>query len=279
MTRKQAVFIIAVNALISILISLCVAFLVILPERLAPSSDQPIAQSPAQGEADAGGGGEMAAGMQASVPPTATPIVYIVQPGDTISSLALQFKVSGTDIIAANQIQNPDFLVAGVELTIPVGGLPPSTATWIPAPTLTLTPLPFEPPSYELTGTATPDAGQASSSSPTSTPSGAELFLEITEILGVGDLEQERVDISNVSNQLVDMTGWTLANPDGNTYIFPNYRLWPGGTVTVHTKIGQDGVPITSLFWGRLEPVWIPGEVATLRNAEGVAIVTYVVNP
>jgi len=279
MTRKQAVFIIAVNALISILISLCVAFLVILPERLAPSSDQPIAQSPAQGEADDGVGGEMASGMQASVPPTATPIVYIVQPGDTISSLALQFKVSGTDIIAANQIQNPDFLVAGVELTIPVGGLPPSTATWIPAPTLTLTPLPFEPPSYELTGTATPDAGQASSSLPTSTPSGAELFLEITEILGVGDLEQERVDISNVSNQLVDMTGWTLANPDGNTYIFPNYRLWPGGTVTVHTKIGQDGEPITSLFWGRLEPVWIPGEVATLRNAEGVAIVTYVVNP
>lgn len=104
-------------------------------------------------------------------------------------------------------------------------------------------------------------------------------MLEIAEILGVGDLEQERVDISNVSDQLVDMTGWTLANPDGNTYVFPNYRLWPGGTVTVHTKIGQDGEPITSLFWGRIEPVWIPGEVATLRNAEGVTIVTYVVNP
>jgi LysM repeat protein len=279
MTRKQAVFIIVVNAVISTLISLCIAYLVILPGKLAPSGGQPVAEPPAQRAARAGQPVEMTVEVLASVPPTATPIVYVVQPGDTISSLALKYSVPGADIIAANRIQNPDFLAAGIELIIPVGGLPVATATWTPVPTVTHTPLPFEPPSTEMTGTATPGAGESVASPPTSIPTGGELRVDITAILGVGDLEQERVDISNGSDQLADMTGWTLANPDGNTYVFPNYRLWPGGTVTVHTRIGPDGEPITSLFWGRLEPVWLPGEVATLRNAEGVALVTYVVGP
>lgn len=279
MTRKQALFIIVVNALVSTLISLCVVLLVILPEKLTTSDGQPESEMPSQREASAGQPAEMAVAVLASVPPTATPIVYVVQPGDTISSLALRFRVPGTDIIAANRIQNPDFLVAGVELTIPVGGLPPATATWTPVPTVTYTPLPFAPPSAELTGTATPETGEVAASPPTSIPSGGGLRVEITEILGIGDLEQERVNISNASDQLADMTGWTLANPDGNTYVFPNYRLWPGGMVSVHTRIGQDGDPITSLFWGRLDPVWVPGEAATLRNTEGVTIFTYVVNP
>ncbi len=279
MTRKQAVFIIVVNALISTLISLCVVLLVVLPEKLTTRGGQPVSEILSQEAANAGQPVEMTVEVLAAVPPTATPIVYVVQPGDTISSLALIFEVPGRDIIAANQIQNPDFLVAGVELTIPVGGLPPATATWTPVPTVTHTPLPFAPPSAELTGTATPEAGEVAASPPISTPSGGGLRVEITEILGVGDLEQERVNISNVSDQLADMTGWTLANPDGNTYVFPNYRLWPGGMVSIHTKIGQDGDPITSLFWGRLDPVWVPGEVATLRNTEGVAMFTYVVSP
>jgi LysM repeat protein len=279
MTRKQAVFIIVVNALISTLISLCIAFAVIMPERLTISENQPVTLPPAQGVADTGSQAEMSAKVPASISPTATPITYVVQPGDTISSLSLKFQVAGTDIIAANQIRNPDFLVAGVELTIPVGGLPPVTATWTPVPTVTHTPLPFEPPSASMTGTSTPEPGVEATSPPTMTPAGGEQLVEITEILGVGDLEQERVNITNSSDELADMTGWTLANPDGSTYIFPNYRLWPGGTVTVHTRIGQDGEPITSLFWGRLEPAWVPGETATLRNADGVTLGTHMVSP
>jgi hypothetical protein len=183
------------------------------------------------------------------------------------------------DIIAANQIQNPDYLVAGLELAIPVGGLPPATATWTPIPTATETPLPFEPPSAELTRPATQEEGQPTTASPTTAPVAGDLRVEITEITGVGDVEQEKVSIANISDQVADMTGWTLANPEGHTYIFPNYRLWPGGTVEVHTGIGQDGDPISSLFWGRLEPVWVPGELATLRNADGVTLATHAVSP
>jgi hypothetical protein len=105
------------------------------------------------------------------------------------------------------------------------------------------------------------------------------LQMEIAEIIGAGSAEQEQVTITNTGDELADLVGWTLSDSEGNTYLFPNYRLWPESSVTVHTGIGQDGDPISSLFWGRLQSVWTPGEVATLRTAEGIVVVTYVVSP
>jgi LysM repeat protein len=278
MTRKQAVFIIIVNAFISTCISVIVALSVVFSGIVDPDVSQTIVGPPTQAMSNGEQAVEVIASVAENAPPTVTPFVYIVQPGDSISSLAVKFDVPGADIIAANRIQNPDYLVAGVELTIPTGGLPPSVTTWPPTAADTETPLPFEPPSAQLTDTVTPGADGTQTASPTSLPEDA-FRLEIVEILGAGLVEEERVVISNTGDQVVDMTGWSLTNPDGNTYVFPNYRLWPGGTVTVHTGIGQDGDPVSSLFWGRLSPVWVAGEVATLRNAEGVPLVTYVVSP
>jgi len=45
--------------------------------------------------------------------------IYVVQPGDTLYSIALKFNVSVADIIDANQLANPDILSAGMELKIP----------------------------------------------------------------------------------------------------------------------------------------------------------------
>ncbi|NIV39826.1 MAG: LysM peptidoglycan-binding domain-containing protein, partial [Anaerolineae bacterium] len=57
------------------------------------------------------------------------------------------------DIIAANQLENPNFLQVGMQLIIPIGGVPEVTATFTPAPTATDTPIPFEPPSADMTAT------------------------------------------------------------------------------------------------------------------------------
>lgn len=215
----------------------------------------------------------------AGAAPTATPIVHIVQPGDMLSSLAMEYDVPEADIIAANQIQNPNFLPAGAEIIIPVGGVPQVTATWTAIPTVTGTPIPFEPPSAQLTATvlAPPDSTPTEQPTPLTMASGFRL--EITEIVGAGDVEQEVVVIVNLGELLADMAGWTLSDAEGNTYVFPNYRLWPAGRVVVHSRIGQDGSPVSSLFWGELEPIWSPGEVATLRNAVGELVTTYVVGP
>lgn len=287
MTRKQAALIIFVNAVISALISLGVALWLITPNRLPSAPTPQVLDLPTQA-AVVQPAQAIEAPIQVMTPATegvaqagtaTAPFVYVVQPGDTLSSLALKFDVAGSDIMAANQIQDPDFLPAGIELIIPSGGLPQLTATWTPIPTATDTPIPFEPPSASLT--ASPSTGDDLTPIPPSgpLPVTGELRVEISEIVGVGVLDQERVIITNVGDRLADMQGWTLIDAEGASYVFPNFRLWTEGNVTVHTRLGQDGTPFASFFWGKLEPAWSVGEVATLKNAKGEVVATYIVGP
>lgn len=49
----------------------------------------------------------------------ATGPVYIVQPGDTLSSIAVRFNVTLADLLAANNMTDPNLLAAGQQLVIP----------------------------------------------------------------------------------------------------------------------------------------------------------------
>lgn len=44
---------------------------------------------------------------------------YVIQPGDTLNSIAVRFDVAVQDLIDANQLANPDILSTGMELVIP----------------------------------------------------------------------------------------------------------------------------------------------------------------
>jgi hypothetical protein len=272
MTRKQIALIIGVNALVSTLITLLL-ILVILPALHVTTPVAPTATLPAA----------VAERITQSVgqdQATATPVVHTVQAGDTISGLALKYDVPAEDIIAANNLQNPNFLQVGTQLVIPIGGLPQVTATFTPMPTPTDTPIPFEPPSADMTATAAAEAGATATGLPTPVPSEGDLTVEITEIVGAGQVDQERVVITNIGSRLADMQGWTLSDGQGNVYTFPNFRLWGNGSsVTVHTRIGQDGNPPANFFWGKLEALWSPAKVATLKDAQGNVVVTYTVAP
>jgi LysM repeat protein len=76
-----------------------------------------------------------------SVPPTATPIivappatpapsptpveqVYIVKPGDSPASIAQQFRIKTEDLMAANNIDDPQKLQIGQTLKIPAAATP-----------------------------------------------------------------------------------------------------------------------------------------------------------
>jgi LysM repeat protein len=271
MTRKQMVFIIAVNAVISAVISIAVALLVYRPVDLLPTSVPPtgvaIIDTPA------------ALQPVTDATPTTEVVIHVVQAGDTISGLAFQYDVPGELIISANQLENPNFLQVGMQLVIPVGGLAQVTPTFTPAPTPTDTPIPFEPPSADMTATAAAEMGATATVMPTPLPSTGELQIEITEILAAGQVDQERLVITNLGARLADMQGWTLSDVEGNIYDFPNFRLWSGGNVTVHTRIGQDGNPPANFYWGKLEAVWSPGEVATLKDAGGTIVSTLTAGP
>jgi LysM repeat protein len=281
-TRKQMAFLIGVNAVVSTLITLLLV-LVILPA----AGVREVTVAPAATTAPAG---QQATPAEAGPVPSATPVIHTVQAGDSISALAMEYGLPQEDIIAANQLENPNLLQVGSKLLIPVGGLPPASPTWTAVPTASDTPLPFEPPSAEMTAealdaestqVAAQEGATASSSSSMSTtiPAAGELQIEITEVIGPGQADEERVVITNLGERLADMQGWTLTDGEGNTYTFPNFRLWRGGNVTVHTHIGQDGNPPNNFYWNKLVAVWSLGEVVTLKDAAGDVISTYSVGP
>jgi LysM repeat protein len=67
--------------------------------------------------------------------PTATPFLYTIQEGDTLSAVALKYNVSLDVLLAANPEIDPNFLIVGEQITIPSGegslvGYP--TATPVP---------------------------------------------------------------------------------------------------------------------------------------------------
>lgn len=66
------------------------------------------------------------AGQRLRVPDAGgSQIVYIVQPGDTLSEIAVNYGISVQTIAALNGISNPNLIYAGEKLFIPSGGAVP----------------------------------------------------------------------------------------------------------------------------------------------------------
>ncbi|HEY72879.1 MAG: hypothetical protein B6I35_15450 [Anaerolineaceae bacterium 4572_32.2] len=189
-------------------------------------------------------------------PTSAGPLLYTVRLGDTLGAIAQAHGVSVDDLIAANDLANPDVLSVGQTLTIPVGGfnapttIPPTDAPSEPSPTLMLP-----------------------TSLPTLTPSGPPL-VEIDQALASGDAAAEVVVVRNRGG-MVSLEGWTLADAEGNTFTFPALTLFSDAKVRVHSTEGNS-MP-GDLYWGRVNPAWSEGELITLSDATGNAIDTYIV--
>jgi LysM repeat protein len=183
-----------------------------------------------------------------AVAASATPTVYIVEAGDTLGNIALKFDVSVDAIMTANALADPNSLSVGQSLVIPVAGLPQSLASATPQSIPTQQGVVTPPP----TGTAVAQTGAPQ--------------LTIRSISDAGNLSTERITIVNLGT-VVDLTGWTLADGQGNVYTFPNLSLFQGGAVTVHTALGRDTV--TDLYWSKAGAVWQSGETATLKDTQG----------
>ncbi len=53
--------------------------------------------------------------------PVPTPLVHVVQRGETLTSIAQRYGVTVADLAAANRIKDPNLIVVGQRLTIPGG--------------------------------------------------------------------------------------------------------------------------------------------------------------
>lgn len=291
LSTKTLALILGVNALISTVISLLVV-LVVGPWAFTgavqgfPTAEKvsaaptPLAQSTPLDQIT-GSPSAIAPVATPSVTPIPEPELYVVQVGDSLSGIAANFGVTVDEIMAANGFNNPDYLQAGQTLLIPVGGLANATPTFTPNPVPTDTPIPFDPPSLTENSTAQPAVDI--SLTPTFTPSPIptatapafdEIAVDINNVLGYGQLEQEMVILFNRGPGL-SLSGWKLTGAKTGDYNFPNLFLWNGGSVRIHTVTGTN-TP-TDLYWDQEAPVWFSGDTLELKNARGEVVATYTI--
>lgn len=195
------------------------------------------------------------------LPPSETPTPYIirtepyqVQPGDSLGQIANRFEISVADILAVNNLDDPDQLFVGQTILIPMGPLPTNTP-FIPTPTRT------------STITSTPRLSPTPTRTPSRTPNQDNPEIRIDRVLGSGDFANERVQIFHAGGRDVSLLGWKLVSPSGIQYSFPQLILRDGSLVTIHTRAGQDTV--SDLYWGQSAAVWNSGERVRLIDRDG----------
>jgi hypothetical protein len=98
-------------------------------------------------------------------------------------------------------------------------------------------------------------------------------FVNISGVIGVGTIAEERLVIQNNGTNESVLTGWYLSDNKGLVYTFPQLMLSPGARVQVHTTSGKD-TP-TDLYWGRSSPAWTSGELVALYDTKNVARAFY----
>lgn len=173
--------------------------------------------------------------------PTRPVLIITVQANQTLGEIAQEYGLDVDELVRFNQLPNKDQISAGMQIFIPV--TPAPTAP----PTVTPTPRPT------LDGTAQASAGEARP--------------VISSVIGVGDLNSERVFISRSGSGPLALQGWQLRDQDGNAFSFPQLDLFEGGAVNVWTTSGAPTV--VDLYWGLGASVWQPGEKVILVDPQG----------
>jgi LysM repeat protein len=257
MNRGQLAFLVVVNAMVSLVIALAVVWAFEArrpdPEELAaintPRPDPVLALPVAQPTPTV----DLAATTPApavatetptpeSVAPPAEEVVYVVQPGDTMLVIATRYEVTVQDILAANNLNDPNFVFAGQRLVIPVQGVVPEENV--------------------------PDSAPV--------PTVAPQSVRIAAITGVGDLPNEQIILTNESNTPYSLQGWQVQRGDGVAYTFrSDVPLFPGGSIRLHSGAGTD--TSIDLYWGQSEAVWQAGAEVRLVSAAGDTINTFLV--
>ncbi len=179
---------------------------------------------------------------------------YQVGPGETLSEIALKFGVSVEEIMAFNGLKDASSLGSGQVIFIPENPLTAPTQT--PEPPASATPT-------SVTPDGTPVEPQVSAS------------VAINAVIGASDLNAEHVFVTRTGSGELSLAGWQLVDEDGNVYTFPQLVLFEGGAVNVWTSSGSPTV--IDLYWGLAQPVWRPGEKATLRDDQGTIRATFTV--
>lgn len=201
-------------------------------------------------------------------------ILHTIADGDTIFALAEEYGVDGFTMLEANGLTEDDAvaLQIGDTIIVPIEGCPIEEIV-----------LQADDDSVEATEESTAEATAEQTESPedltptvtptiTLAPTATDSEVEIVEVQSAGDVTAESVSIRN-NGLVLDVTGWTLSDQDGNEYVFDEQLVFSNSVLTLYTFSGQD-TPI-SRYWGLEISVWQPGDVVTLQDARSAVQAVY----
>jgi len=99
-------------------------------------------------------------------------------------------------------------------------------------------------------------------------------LVQIASVIGAGTLDAEAVVVKYNGEGELDLTGWHLKDAQGTiTYTFPQFKLFKGGAVRVHSQAGTNTA--IDLYWGQRQAVWQSGEAVLLTDPSGQAQDSY----
>lgn len=248
MSRRQLLFIVLLNAFVSLAIAVAVVW---VAEQRRPDAEELAAlytpsppvvlivtPTPAASSAQSVATPIPNQPAATSAPPSGSTEIYVVEAGDSLFGIALKFGLTIDGLMQANNLTNPDFVFVGQRLTIPGAD-----------------------------GQTSQPGGSAPAAAPTPATDGMQLRVE-----QAGNLAQEQVQVINDSDTALNLQGWTLSREGGPIFTFGNLPIFPGGSVRVHSGNGEANS--INLYWAQTAPVWSSGAVARLRNPEGTVVVS-----
>ncbi|MBN1427120.1 MAG: lamin tail domain-containing protein [Anaerolineae bacterium] len=265
MTKSRTILILIIApALVSLAVTLLVLSVwdtrqasqprtIVLPTHGSTAMIPPRATRPPISQA-----GDTEEGENTRAPEPTTPSVacenpeHLVASGETLGVISDHYGVSIDDVITINEMVdpefNPDFLSVAQVLVIPVCGIPTPTSIGVP------------------TGTSVPTRNIPDPiATTTALPSGS-VSVHIVRVFYPGDVTREAVEIVNEGSP-VDLAGWRLTNDDEDKFVFPTFKLFTGGGVTVFTGAGEN-TPVV-LYWGLNNAVWNVGYTVFLYDVNG----------
>lgn len=177
-------------------------------------------------------------------------IYHSVLSGDTPYGVALRYGADFQELLDANDltIETSQNLQIGDILVVPLEGCLEETAQAEAQPA---------------------SEAQSPAAAATSTPVNAQF--EIVAVEGIGDITAEGIRLRNAGER-VNMSGWTLSDEDGNSYVFPVTMLFPQSELVIYTRSGTSTGD--ARFWGKDASVWEAGEELTLSDDLGRALQT-----
>ena len=121
-------------------------------------------------------------------------------------------------------------------------------------------------PAAVLNVTAPPVSSQTTQPMATLAADSSGRVIEIQDVVGAGDLNNEAVQLRRVGAGDLQLAGWRLEDGNSHFYLFPDFILNQNGAVQLNSRAGSNTA--IALFWNEPAAVWTPGKTVMIYDPQ-----------